>query len=340
MATTEERLAALEAKLAALTATTPTEYYTHQYSGEEIDAAVGRAVTGGALDTSVTNVSNQLGTFVRPNLLDNWYFGRPVNQRGQTEYTEAGYCIDRWILAGDTATLNGDGITFVSPSPGRVVRQPIEFPDFLSGKTVTFSIYAKVTSGKWSLTDTENFASVHRDVPISTGITSWTFEVADANKFGSGVKCVGFWGSTEEGQIAVLAAKLELGSTQTLAHREGDKWVLNEVPEYGEQLRRCQRYYFVINANHFFSGWCTLTTKFWTCIPTPVPLRAKPAISVITPGTLISGAGASYLTKAGQYEVENADSAGIKMAVNIDTTALTVGAGVCCDGKYAFSADL
>lgn len=81
MATTEERLAALEAKLAQLTTTTPTTYYTHQYSGEEIDAAVGRAVSGGALDTSVTNVSNQLGTFVRPNLLDNWYFGRPVDQR-------------------------------------------------------------------------------------------------------------------------------------------------------------------------------------------------------------------------------------------------------------------
>lgn len=69
MATTEERLAALEAKMAQLTDTTPTTYYTHQYSGEEIDAAVGRALTGGAIDQSV-------GTFVRPNLLDNWYFGR------------------------------------------------------------------------------------------------------------------------------------------------------------------------------------------------------------------------------------------------------------------------
>lgn len=90
----------------------------------------------------------------------------------------------------------------------------------------------------------------------------------------------------------------------------------------------------------FFSGWCTLTDKFWTCIPTPVPLRAKPITSVITPGALISGNNAIYPTKAGQYEVENADSAGIKMTVNIGTTALTIGAGVLCDGKYAFSADL
>ena len=37
--TTDERLAALEAKLEALTAP-PSDYYTSRYSGEEIDAAI------------------------------------------------------------------------------------------------------------------------------------------------------------------------------------------------------------------------------------------------------------------------------------------------------------
>ena len=74
MPTTEERLAALEAKMAQLTDTRPTTYYTHQYSGEEIDNAVSRALPNGAIDQAV-------GTFMRPNLLDNWYFGRPVDQR-------------------------------------------------------------------------------------------------------------------------------------------------------------------------------------------------------------------------------------------------------------------
>lgn len=40
----------------------------------------------------------------------------------------------------------------------------------------------------------------------------------------------------------IKAAKLELGDVQTLAHKEGDKWVLNEIPDYGEQLRRCTYY--------------------------------------------------------------------------------------------------
>lgn len=41
----------------------------------------------------------------------------------------------------------------------------------------------------------------------------------------------------------LIAAKLELGSQQTLAHQDADgNWVLNEIPDYGEQLARCQRY--------------------------------------------------------------------------------------------------
>ena len=47
--------------------------------------------------------------------------------------------------------------------------------------------------------------------------------------------------------IQIQAVKLELGSEQTLAHNEGTEenpvWVLNEVPDYGEELRKCQRYY-------------------------------------------------------------------------------------------------
>lgn len=326
MATTEERLAALEAKLAQLTATTPTTYYTHQYSGEEIDAAVGRAVTGGALDASVTNVSNQLGTFVRPNLLDNWYFGNPINQRGQAEYTADGYCIDRWVLAGDTATLNGDGITFVSPSPGRVVRQPIEFSDSLSGKTVTFSIYAKVISGNWFLTDTDKFSSEHRDVHVSDGVTSWTFEVNDASKFGSGVGSVGFWGGVEGGQITILAAKLELGPTQTLAHREGDKWVLNEVPDYGEQLRRCQRYAIDLhgptNYGVLGSGVARRTNRASIFCPLPVSMRVTPVATFGGSLTLASDAdaGRGYVVTA--VNVDHINSNGITL--NVDTAGLTI----------------
>lgn len=52
-----------------------------------------------------------------PNLLDNWYFKYPINQRGKTTYDtsrESAYTIDRWwaIFAG--VTVSSDGIVLQS----------------------------------------------------------------------------------------------------------------------------------------------------------------------------------------------------------------------------------
>jgi len=38
----------------------------------------------------------------------------------------------------------------------------------------------------------------------------------------------------------IIAVKLELGDTQTLAHQENGAWVLNEIPNYEEELFKCQ----------------------------------------------------------------------------------------------------
>ena len=75
----QAELETLKRQFTDFSAVSPVSYYVHQYSGEEIDAAVGA-----------------VPTLVRPNLLDNWYFANPVNQRGQTSYTGTGYTVDRW----------------------------------------------------------------------------------------------------------------------------------------------------------------------------------------------------------------------------------------------------
>lgn len=251
MPTTEERLTALEAKLAALTATTPTEYYTHQYSGEEIDAAVGRALTGGALDTSVTNVSNQLGTFVRPNLLDNWYFGNPVNQMGGTEWLSSSSsaipCVDRWTwwgqyITGTRLNLLDDGLQLAKPAEGQglyqAIIQKVEKTRVPVGATVTLSALVKAeadASVVLAINDPYNVLSVQANVwelitfTVNAPSVEQTYSVSIQRNSGG----IAF---------TVKAVKLELGSNQTLAHREGDKWVLNEIPGYGEQLRRCHWY--------------------------------------------------------------------------------------------------
>ena len=249
MATTEERLAALETKLAQLTATTPTTYYTHQYSGEEIDAAVGRAVTGGALDTSVGNVSRELGTFVRPNLLDNWYFGRPVNQRGQTEYSGDGYTIDRWVRRSGSGNLflTADGLKFTSAggTPDIILDQQTELKLPKNSKATLSMLVSEfnATSGRVELQSMDK--TVYIKAPGLYTITGDASYFDDQNKKSARIYTANI---PSGGSATVLAAKLELGPTQTLAHREGDKWVLNEIPDYGEQLRRCQRYCRVYKA--------------------------------------------------------------------------------------------
>ena len=48
--------------------------------------------------------------------------------------------------------------------------------------------------------------------------------------------------------VDIVAAKLEIGSTQTLVHQKNGVWVLNEIPNYAEELFKCQRYLVKFNS--------------------------------------------------------------------------------------------
>lgn len=340
MPTIEERLAALEKQMAAWIDQQPTNYYTHQYSGEEIDNAVSRALPNGAIDQSV-------GTFVRPNLLDNWYFGRLVDQRGGyvvppgvaykdvntgttvgtttvyyqvtqfsgdnaiiqiggtnyfvqpggyvRGYTGNGYTVDRWIADNHQITIsNGILLSAQSFFYQKLAQSTM---DALNGKQITFSALTTSNSllmGSWVVDNT-----IQSDTVIATNDefilfrSPWT---------GNG------WGIYAKTATNFIAAKLELGPAQTLAHREGDRWVLNEVPEYGEQLRRCQMDLFKIgDAKRYCSlgnGVARDGQFVSITIPTPVTMRTMPVLIAPPVGftmrhndTLISG-GASFSVDA------------------------------------------
>lgn len=356
MATTEERLAALEARMAAWIDQQPTNYYTHQYSGEEIDAAVGRALTGGALDTSVTNVSNQLGTFVRPNLLDNWYFGRPVNQMGGTEWLSSSSsaipCVDRWTwwgqyITGTRLNLLDDGLQLAKPTEGQgqglyqAIIQKVEKTRVPVGATVTLSALVKAeadASVVLAINDSYNVLSVQANVwelitfTINVPSVEQTYSVSIQRNSGS----IAF---------TVKAAKLELGPTQTLAHREGDRWVINEVPDYGEQLRRCQRYAIKIGkdtaGDSSLVGFalCTSSTLASAFISLPVSMRTKPIVSF---KNIYLSLGNSVVAVTNIAVYENTQN-GIYCALSV-SGGLTVGQTVAIrtsDGGYIMpSADL
>lgn len=86
----------------------------------------------------------------------------------------------------------------------------------------------------------------------------------------------------------VLAAKLELGDTQTLAHKEGDTWVLNEIPDFGEQLRRCQWYCKVYPAETMLPCVAFGKSNGWYASAIlPFDMRTQPVNNLSTPLSVI-----------------------------------------------------
>lgn len=212
------------------------------HTAQEIDDAVGRSLPGAAIDAAINAKPN-------PNLLDNWYFANPVNQRGKTEYSGNIYCIDRWFSGNNKVTLKDNGLLITAVQKLSIFRQYIEFPKLFSGRTVTFSVDSEIVSGSWFLTDLSSFSAAHTDCAIHNGVTSYSFPVNNPSAQGP-APAIGLFSASEGAQIKLRSIKLELGSQQTLAHQDTNgNWVLNEIPDYDEQLLRCQRYFQLYSAS-------------------------------------------------------------------------------------------
>lgn len=182
--------------------------------------------------TDSTPISGAVKYRTNPNLLDNCYFGRPVNQRGQMKYTESWkYGIDRWLCAGDGKVTIADGhcVFYGAVDQGLSV----EMSDIL-GCTLTASVLFKDgTLVTGTAVNTDNSL----DIAFVSGVNGLYLGLNATDL--SGHRRFRTYNSSEKG---LLAAKLELGDTQTLAHKENGIWVLNEIPDFGKQLRMCQRY--------------------------------------------------------------------------------------------------
>ena len=290
--TIEERLSLLEHQMAAQIPT-PTEYYTSRWSGEEIDKGIGGALQLGGATTPQAALRN-IGGRPNRNLLDNWYFvgggsqeggGQfPINQRGQTSYTGAIYGIDRYkgMYGAEVVDLE-DGCLSLTFSNNQGISQ-ILAPDVLQaleGQTVTQTILWYLSSGNYA-----NAGLVVNETPMLTPgiqsvgsqwmITSNTVQMPDSIQSAS-------FTISGDGNIKVKAVKLELGDHQTLAYQDEEgNWQLFETPDYGEELAKCQRYYWDSGAENF--GGCSgigSATSILTCAcQFPVTMRTAPAIRI------------------------------------------------------------
>lgn len=195
-----------------------------------------------------------------PNLLDNWYFVDPINQMGQKKYVTDGpqnsYTIDRWIIGWDAdLSITQDGIVI---SDDFFQKLAPEILHAITGRTVTISLLTDTSlyssSGNYDgVSEIDGAIRLH---PSYGGAPSVSI-ISEFANYGT-----------------LVAAKLELGSQQTLAHQDANgKWVLNDPPpNKALELMKCQRYYQV------FSSEELRPAKAMDFRP---PLRAEPELGTI-----------------------------------------------------------
>jgi|LSQX01.3.fsa_nt_gb hypothetical protein len=170
------------------------------------------------------------GGIYRKNILHNWDFRNPVNQRGQTEYTGE-YTIDRWHSWGSgIVRIKNRSIELETTNEHDIFWQSIENPQLYDGKTVTVSIEidGQIYSGTGVINLSQGtnptfarayFSGGYAEVEYVTEIQLLRF------------RFVIFPGSTVSN---ITRAKLEFGSVSTLA---------NDPPaDYREQLVLCKSF--------------------------------------------------------------------------------------------------
>lgn len=240
---------------------------------------------GGTGATTVQKVNDKFG-WCNPNLLINGDF--QVWQRG-TEFSQYAniekYTADRWAIGfvndGKTHTVkkHTDGALYINPNDGYTkLRQVIETPDSIRGKTVTLQVCAKggrtdgtratlqyghgtYTSGTYArptLVETKTWSN--DDYEIGTQ----TFAVPDSGNIY--IEMYSFTASP----VYIKWVKLEVGETATPF-----------VPRsYAEELAMCQRYYRTFNnlfSLHTTFKYGTINNQFSFCLEPP--MRATPTVT-------------------------------------------------------------
>ena len=186
------------------------------------------------------------------NLLDNWCFLDPINQRGKLEYevpysTSLTYTIDRWYLARGTNKYNVDTHTVtLGPEAYAQFSQRIESLSGLEGRQVTVSALCRASRSGVNLL-AHGFGGGNHTAPIPVsdqlGLITLTVTIADGWS-GPSVSLHQSAVQDTSVDIEIVAMKLELGNYQTLAHQDvSGEWVLNDPPpNKALELAKCQRY--------------------------------------------------------------------------------------------------
>lgn len=214
------------------------------------------------------------------NLLINWYFSNPINQRGLTEYSGAAkYTIDMWksssargIITLESGTLK---ITSTEDSTNYAyLYQAIENGFLYYNIPLTFSVL-DADNELHLLTTILKAEGQNKTLKTSFGC----IRIGSDNAWGYLYTAIGI----EKGgnSKSFIASKLEIGTKQTLAHLENGKWILNDPhPNKTEELLKCQRHYWqtVSDYQSYNYGMAINETEALIYINFPVRMRTYPTV--------------------------------------------------------------
>lgn len=248
----------------------------HNAAGEQISGAVApvrydvaQDLTSNQKTRARENIGaasiDEVNAIPKPNLFINPLFqiwqrypsgwsGVPVNR----------YLADGWrVLSSDGNKQNNlrpaspYGMTSGAGGANCTISQFLENAAQFNGMQMTCSVLKIDAGGRQSFVTATKTASGWTD---STDILAFFGTSSAWRWIGAGETWIG--------------AKLEVGTRQTFAHKNTDgSYTLNEIPEVGKELDRCQRRY------QLFSSAGNRQTKAVDCRP---PMRADPAQGTIT----------------------------------------------------------
>jgi hypothetical protein len=223
--------------------------------------------------------------------------GMDVWQRGTTGFSTATgtYTADRWVLGSSSTTVTQDTDVPVSPyfnyslkmvgTGDNSLIQRVESVNstLFAGQTITFSFYAKRTSGAGALdvrfyypTTKDTYGAITQigsTVVVSASpSSSWTrYSVTAAIGINVTNGLQMLINNTGATTTFITGAQLEIAGSATSFSRNAGT--------YGLELAACQRYYQQPTTGVFWNGYATSGVNFYTMVYLPTAMRTAPTVT-------------------------------------------------------------